>query len=309
MHKVREELASALGNDYRGEVMYDEPMSSHTYLGIGGPADIFVIPADAISLKKCLGFAVQRKMHVLIVGGGTNMLVSDNGFRGMLISLRHFSMKKTINERDDSDDVFIESGVPLQGLLGLCAEKGYAGIESLAGIPGTVGGAIVGNAGAFNQEIKDVITSLVIVNHNGNIKKVERKELSFGYRKLDIAEDVIVLSANMVLGKTDPEVIKRRMKETIEQKKRTQPVFERSAGCAFKNPEGDFAGRLIDAAGCKGMRVGGIAVSTVHSNFLVNKGNGTAAEYIELMNIVKEKVAEHSGIVLEPEIRIVDHVD
>lgn len=309
MHKVREELASALGNDYRGEVMYDEPMSSHTYLGIGGPTDILVIPADAISLKRCLGFAVQRKMHVLIVGGGTNMLVSDNGFRGMLISLRHFSMKKTINERDDSDDVFIESGVPLQGLLGLCAEKGYGGIESLAGIPGTVGGAIVGNAGAFNQEIKDVISSLIIVNHNGNIKKVARKELSFGYRKLDIAEDVIVLSANMVLGKSDPEVIKRRMKETIEQKKRTQPVFERSAGCAFKNPEGDFAGRLIDAAGCKGMRVGGIEVSTVHANFLVNKGNGTATEYIELMNIVKEKVAEHSGVVLEPEIRIVDHVD
>lgn len=309
MHRLRDELISSLGNDYRGEVMYDEPMSTHTYLGIGGPADLFVIPADAISLKRCLGFAAERKMRVLALGGGSNLLISDDGFRGMVVLLRHFNMKKTINEREGSDEIFIESGVSLQGLLGLCAEKGYGGIERLAGIPGTVGGAIAGNAGAFGQEMKDVITSLVIINRNGNIKKVEKQHLSFGYRKLDILDDVIVLSANMTLERTDPELIKRRMKESIDEKKKTQPVFERSAGCAFKNPEGNYAGRLIEAAGCKGMRVGDIEVSTTHANFLVNKGNGTSREYIQLMSIVKEKVAEHSGIVLEPEIRIVDHVN
>jgi len=308
MHKIREEFMSTLGNDYRGEIMYDEPLSSHTYLNIGGPADFFVVPADAISLKRCLFFSQDRKMPVLVIGGGTNMLIADHGFRGMVISLRHFNMKKTLNEKHDSDELFIEAGVPLQGLLGLCSEKGYEGIERLSGIPGTVGGAVTGNAGSFGQEMKDVVTSLITINHSGMIKKLEKEEFSFSYRKADIPGDVIILSVNMELGKKDPEQIRQAIRESIEEKKRTQPVSERSAGCVFRNPEGDSAGRLIDIAGCKGIHVGDIEVSTVHANFFVNKGAGTATDYFQLMNIVREKVSEKTGIVLEPEIRIVNHV-
>jgi UDP-N-acetylmuramate dehydrogenase len=305
MAELREELDSFLGNDYRGEILFDEMLSRHTYLGIGGPADIYVIPADAISLKKCILFAAGKKLPVVVLGGGTNVLAADQGFRGMVASMKYFNMRKMVNEWQGLAELFVEAGVFLQGLVNFCVEKGYGGIEGLTGIPGTVGGAIMGNTGAHGQEIKDVVHSLVVMNYAGMIKKIERSQISFGYRKSNLPAQSIVLSANMRFKKDNPEALEKKMRQFVMRKKSTQPLSERSAGCVFKNPEGDSAGRLIDSAGCKGMRVGDIEVSEVHANFLINRGEGKASEFLALMKTVRERVAERTGVVLEQEIRII----
>lgn len=305
MADLKESFATALGNDFRGELRHGEELGRYSYLGIGGPADLFVIPADAVSLKRCLRFAAERKLPLLVLGGGTNVLVPDEGFRGLVISLRYFNMKKMINEQKDSAELFVEAGVVLQGLIAFCVDRGYAGLEGLAGIPGTVGGAVVGNTGAYGQEIKDVVRMIVVMFRNGTIRKLEKEEFSFGYRSSSIPESPIVLSANMVFRRENPEKLKEAVRSNVEKKKTAQPVGERSLGCAFRNPEGDSAGRLIEAAGCKGLSVGDIEVSTLHANFLINRGHGTASEYLQLLEIVRQRVAEKTGIILEPEIRIV----
>jgi UDP-N-acetylmuramate dehydrogenase len=302
---LRREFESEMGNDYRGEVVFGEMLSKHTSLSIGGPADIYVIPADAVSLKRCLMFANERKIAVVVLSGGTNVIISDNGIRGMVISLKNFNMIKALHETNDSAELFVESGVPLQKLVNYCIENGYAGIEGLSGIPGTLGGAIFGNAGSFGQEIKDVIASLVVINRSGMIKRLGSKEFSFGYRRSNLGEGLIVLSANMIFGKADAASIREKAADYISRKKNTQPTAVRSAGCVYKNPVDDSAGRLIEKAGCKGLRVGDIEVSDVHANYFINRGKGTASEFLELMKMVEKKVVENTGIHLEPEVRII----
>lgn len=304
MMELREALMSALGNDFRGEVRGGEVLSGHSYLGIGGPADLFVVPSDALSLKQCLSFAAEMRLPVFVLGGGSNVLIPDEGVRGMVVSLSRFSMQKVISEKKDTIDLFVEAGVRLGRLISTCSEHGYAGIESLSGIPGTVGGAIAGNAGAYGHEIGSCVSSLIVLSLAGVIRKIDRDQISFQYRSCSAADDQLILSVVMSLAKVDASEVVRRATESLARRRATQPLGERSAGCAFKNPPGDYAGRLIEEAGCKGLRVGGIEVSSVHSNFLVNRGSGTSADYLELLDIVREKVGRMSGIQLEPEIRI-----
>jgi UDP-N-acetylmuramate dehydrogenase len=305
MDDLQAEFKNEMGNDYCGDVMFGEPLLKHTSLAIGGPADMYVIPSEAISLKRCLMFAMSRKMPVHVLGGGSNVIMSDRGFKGVVISLKYFNMIKMVNDRNGSVELFVEVGVPLQRLINFCVENGYAGIEGLSGIPGTVGGAIVGNAGSFGQEMKDVVESLVVSNHSGMIKRLSSGEFSFAYRAALIEKGLIVLSANMIFDKSEPAGLKAKVADYLSKKKSSQPLSERSAGCVYKNPEGAFAGRLIETAGCKGMRVGDMEVSEVHANYFINTGKGTAADFIELMKKVKAKVEESSGIRLEPEVRII----
>lgn len=305
MSNIQARFKEEMSNDYRGDVMFDEPLSKHVSLAIGGSADIYALPSDAISLKRCLEFARSRELPVTVLGGGSNVIISDRGIRGMVISLKHFTVIKVINDSNSSVELFVEAGVPLQRLVNFCVMNGYAGIEGLSGIPGTVGGAIIGNSGSFGQEIKDVISSLVVSNMNGIIKRLSSGEFSFEYRKILLEKGLIVLSANMIFDKSDATVLKERAVEYISRKKSSQPLSERSAGCVYKNPEGDFAGRLIDKAGCKGMSVGDMEVSDVHANYFINKGNGTAADFVALMKMIQERVEEKSGIHLDPEIRII----
>ncbi len=305
MDDLQAEFKKEMGNDYCGDVMFGEPLLKHTSLAIGGPADMYVLPSEAISLKRCLMFAMSRKMPVHVLGGGSNVIMSDRGFKGVVISLKYFNMIKMVNDRNGSVELFVEVGVSLQRLINFCVENGYAGIEGLSGIPGTVGGAIVGNAGSFGQEMKDVVESLVVSNHSGMIKRLSSGEFSFAYRAALIEKGLIVLSANMIFDKSEPAGLKAKVADYLSKKKSSQPLSERSAGCVYKNPEGAFAGRLIEAAGCKGMRVGDMEVSDVHANYFINTGKGTAADFIELMKKVKAKVEESSGISLEPEVRII----
>jgi UDP-N-acetylmuramate dehydrogenase len=290
---------------YRGDVEFGAPMKNHTSLAIGGPADVLVSPEDPMSLKNIALVSRKKNIPVLPLGGGTNVLVSDSGIEGVVINVKSFRMMQVIREEGDDVELFVEAGVPLQTLVNFCKEKGYAGIEGLTGIPGTFGGAVCGNAGSYGYEIKDVVQSLVIMSSDGKLDRFEAAAIGFGYRKSDIKPSDIVLNATIKLYKDDKEAVAGRVQRYREEKMKTQPISARSAGCVFKNPEGGSAGKLIDEAGCKGMKVGGIEVSSVHANFFVNSGGGTASDYRRLMQEVSVIIEKKCGVILKPEIKVI----
>lgn len=300
------DILKELKGYFKGDLRLNEDMSSHTTLRIGGLADIYAIPDDVLSLKNILIYLSDKDIPVTPLGGGSNILVSDSGIDGVVIS--SLSLKR-IEVIEDSDVVrlFVESGTSLQSLLNISKEEGLSGLEGLAGIPGTLGGAVKGNAGSFGMEIGDVIESIALMDLRGNISIINREEIGFRYRGSEIPEG-IVLSAIIRLKRDDPQEVAKRINSFHEEKREKQPLTLRSAGCVFKNPEGLKAGRLIDEAGCKGMGRGDIVVSTQHANFFINRGKGKASDFLSLMDEVKKKVFSYCGIELEPEIRIIGRV-
>ncbi|MDP2278232.1 MAG: UDP-N-acetylmuramate dehydrogenase [Nitrospirota bacterium] len=291
-------------DSFSGEVKFMEPMKAHTYLQIGGPADVFACPQDTVSLENILAALNEERIPFVTVGGGTNILVKDGGIYGVVISLKNFRCSDIVKEEKDMVMFFAESGTPLQKLVSFSKENGYSGIEGLAGIPGSVGGAIAGNAGAFGYSIKNSLVSVRMMNPDKGIYEMSASELGLEYRASKIPEDTVILSANMRLRKDVKEDVAKRIDSFLKQKRETQPLSEMSAGCVFRNPEGASAGRLIDEAGCKGMMIGNVEVSRMHANFFINKGDAKASDFLKLMDEVKAKVASVFGIELEPEIRI-----
>ena len=290
---------------FSGEVMFREVMKMHTSLKIGGPADVFVFPQEVISLKNILTALKRRDISFMPVGGGTNLLVRDGGIEGIVVSLRDCRRIEVVDDAKDMVSLFVESGAPLQKLVSFAKENGFSGLEGLAGIPGSVGGAIAGNAGAFGYSMKNVIVSAVVMHADGRLIKLDAEELRFEYRKANIPAGSIILSANIRLRKDIKEDIAKRIEGFLKEKRERQPLSELSAGCVFKNPAETSAGKLIDEAGCKGMRVGAAEVSALHANFLINKGNASASDFINLMDAVRAKVLATFGVELEDEIKIV----
>lgn len=290
---------------FKGDMRFVEPMMKHTSLRIGGPADVFAIPQDIPSLKNMLIILKRQGIPFLPLGSGTNVLIRDEGIEGVVISLMYFRKIEIISEDEGNVNVYVEAGTPLQRLVQFSKEKGYSGIEGLAGIPGSVGGAICGNAGAFGYEMKDVLSFVSMMDAEGYIKELRAEDIEFGYRRSSIPLDELLLGAEIVLKKDEKENVSSKIENFLKMKWESQPISEPSAGCVFKNSSGLSAGRLIDEAGCKGMRVGDVEVSSVHANFFVNKGKARASDFIKLMENVKSRVKETSGIELEPEIRIV----
>lgn len=290
----------------RGEVRYGEPLSAHTSLKIGGPAEVMVFPEDPLSVRHLLHAANQEKIPLFILGAGTNLLVSDEGIKGITVSLKAFSKIELTRGADDENAVlYVGSGVPLPRVVHFAKKNGYSGIEALAGIPGSFGGAVYMNAGSFGTEIKDVIDSVALMNRQGELKIMKKADLAFEYRNSNLPEDSIILSANIVLHKADPDEVAKKTDACMQRKRTSQPVGAHSAGCVFKNPKGEAAGSLIDKAGCKGMKIKGVEVSTVHANYFINSGNADFRDFIELMKIVIAKVKEKNRITLEPEIKII----
>jgi UDP-N-acetylmuramate dehydrogenase len=281
-------------------VRFNEPMSGHTSLRIGGPVDIAIFP-DEDNLPDLINILISEHIRYAVIGGGTNILVRDSGIAGAVIFTSKMNNIALDAERSALN---ADAGGSLQKIINICVENGLGGMEGLAGIPGSVGGAIAGNAGSFGYEIKDVIKSVRLLMPDGRIKDLSAGDMGFKYRSANIPADSIILAAVLTLKKDDPVEIKKKAMEFINEKKSKQPVSKPSAGCVFKNPQDTAAGRLIEDAGCKGMRVGDIEVSPMHANFFVNAGNGTADDFLRLMDIVSGKVKEKFGIILEPEIRI-----
>ena len=292
-------------DSFSGEVRFRETMKKHTSLKIGGLADVFASPQDAVSLKNMLILLEEKSIPFVPVGGGTNLLVRDGGIGGVVVSLRDFRRIEIVEEEKDLVTVFVESGVPLQRFVIFSKENGHSGIEGLVGIPGSVGGAIAGNAGAFGYEIKNVLVSVTVMHAGGKMDKMSAGELGLEYRASKIPTGSIILGANIKMRRDIKEDIAKRIDAFLREKRERQPISELSAGCVFKNPEGASAGRLIDEAGCKGMRIGDVEVSAVHANFFINRGNASASDFIRLMDEVRTKVISIFGVELEPEIRIV----
>jgi UDP-N-acetylmuramate dehydrogenase len=288
-----------------GEAKFMEPMSAHTSLRIGGPADIFVMPRTRSSLMNLHMNCKRSRIPFFPLGGGTNVLVRDGGIEGVVLSSMQFMNKEAVKEDDTHVYLSVDAGTMLQRLVNFSRENGYSGIEGLAGIPGTVGGAICGNAGAYGYEMKDVLVSVERMDSEGKIGRIRADEIVFGYRSSGILPGELVLSAVIKLRKDEKNEISARVENFLKMKRERQPLREMSAGCVFKNPSGVSAGKLVDEAGCKGLRTGDVEVSRVHANFFVNKGKARASDFLRLMEEVSHRVKEKFGVVLEPEIKIV----
>ena len=293
----------------RGEVRQNEPMSNHTSFRIGGPADALVAPADRDDLMVLLGEVRERDIPYAVLGSGTNLLVKDGGFRGVVISLKHLNAIETSREYRSLGGSFTvvraDAGATLAKLLSFAAEHGLTGLEFAAGIPGTVGGALCMNAGTAQGEIGDVVDSVTLLGPAGDLLVRHRDEMRFGYRTANVPAGHIVLDTNVILRHGDAGKIKAQVKQLLEQRKEHQPWGLPNAGSVFKNPMDEAAGKLIESAGLKGLTIGGAQISDKHANFIVNRGNARAADVLALMDAIREKVLEMHRIRLEPEIKII----
>lgn len=309
---LKSQLCKLLGE---ASVKEQELLSNHTTLRIGGPADILVMPASVDQIKKCVRMCQEEQVPYFILGRGSNLLVSDQGFRGVVIKLGMPFSAITVGaakeeletEEGKKEAVLVEAmaGVTLARLANVLAEEGLSGFECESGIPGTLGGAVVMNAGAYGGEISDHIVSATVLTPEGSVEELSREELKLGYRSSIVqqTEGMVVLSAKFLFPRGNREQIRARMEELNAKRRQKQPLEYPSAGSTFKRPEGYFAGKLIEDAGLKGFRVGGIEVSQKHCGFVINKEHGTAAQMAELMQQVDRIVFEKFGVHLEPEVR------
>lgn len=284
------------------ELRYNEPMSNHTSFRIGGGAEIMAFPKSAIELSNLLRFCAQIEEKPAILGAGTNVLAPDEGIRGIVICLKDCLDGM---ERVDDHHIRVMAGVTMTRLAVFAANLGLSGLEFAHGIPGTVGGGVYMNAGAYGGEIKDVVESVDIMDISGDIYTLSGEEMEFSYRHSILEErGGIVLSAVFRLQEKPVEEIKGKMKELMTKRSASQPLDLPSAGSAFKRPIGGYAAALIDQAGLKGFSVGGAAISTKHAGFAVNLGGATADDVKHLLRQVSDIVFESTGIRLDPEVRI-----
>ncbi len=286
-------------------VRANEPLAAHTTFRIGGPADFFAEVKTLDELIELVRRARQQHVPFFVLGNGSNVLVSDLGFSGLVIE-NHCAQVSLQALDATRARVRVESGAVLPGLANRLARQGWAGLEWAIGVPGTMGGAIVGNAGAHGACIADNLIGVTILDAENVIRELPKTELAFAYRtsRFKRARDEVILRAEIELERDEPNVCIARMQAYVEQRRRTQPT-EPSVGSIFKNPPGDFAGHLIDAAGLKGTRVGGVEVSPVHANFFVNRGGATASEVLQLIEIVRTRVRAQFGVELALEIQVV----
>ena len=280
---------------------FGEPLKRYTAWKIGGPADALLEPGSAQEVIEAVDKAHEHGVPVTVLGGGTNVLVRDGGIRGLTIRLA-----KSLREVEiEGERVSAEAGVLYPALANATAARGLRGLEFATGIPGTVGGAVYMNAGAYEGETKEVLR-WADVYRDGEVARMSNEDLELSYRRSILHDhpDWVVLRAGYSLAPGDPQELKARIKEFRAQRMNGSPNRP-SCGSTFKRPPGDFPGRVIEAAGLKGTRIGQIEVSPVHANYFVNLGGGTAGEAIELMALVRERVSERLGIELEPEVRVI----
>jgi len=291
----------ALTVDVEKLLRRNEPMSKHTYFGIGGPAKLYAEPSSEAELRALLEFFAGKREAIYILGGGTNLLVRDAGIDGLVISMKR--VRTECEAGRDGARVRVGCGGTLAALVRKTAAAGLAGLEGLVGIPGTVGGAVFMNAGGRHGCIGDRVRSVTLMDRDGKLAEVPAGELEFGYRSSGIGERII-LAAELELDRASPQELAREMESVRRSKLESQPMSEKSAGCVFKNPDDASAGALIDQLGLKGKRVGGAVVSEKHANFIVNTGGATAADVLELIEIIRERVMSEKGIPLELEVRV-----
>lgn len=284
----------------KARVLTDEPMSKHTTFRVGGNADYFVVVRDVEEIKFVLSCCKEENLPYYILGNGSNLLVGDRGYRGVIIQI----WKEMSNIKVEGTCIRAQAGVLLSKIGNVALDAGLTGFEFAAGIPGCLGGAVMMNAGAYGGEMKDVLKEVTVLTEDGECMTLQKEELELGYRTSIVAKKgYIVLEAVIQLDQGDKDKIKERMNELKLQRTTKQPLEYPSAGSTFKRPEGYFAGKLIQDAGLRGFQVGGAQVSEKHCGFVINKGGATAADIMELVSKVQEKIQAEFGVQLEMEIK------
>lgn len=281
-----------------GIIMEDEPMANHTSYGIGGPALAFIEPKSVKDIQMIKSFAQKHSVAIHCIGSGSNLLVSDNGIDGFVISLE----KSFKNILFDENRCYVGAGVKLSKLVKECIKRNLIGLETLIGIPGTLGGALIMNAGAFGNEISNYLISIELLNSKGIIEQKPANEIEFRYRSSTFNKDDIILSAEFQLEKASETEIRKNRDQANLSRKSAQPLKFRSAGSVFKNPKDFAAGYLIDQAGLKGKSIGGAIVSDIHANFIINQANAKAEDVVQLIKLIRNAIYKKYSIVLELEI-------
>lgn len=289
--------------EVQGDVRYDEPMRRHSSFRIGGPADVFISPASVDDLCTVLRVTNKMGMPVVVIGAGTNLLVSDEGLRGCVVRVGHHLGAV----QREGNILTADAGVPLPRLAGMAADWGLSGLEFAAGIPGSVGGAIVMNAGVHGADMSAVVDGVQVADHSGNLTFVLGSEMEFGYRnsRIRARRKLVVTAAVLSLIPGKVEQIRETMAAHLRKRRQTQPLGQPCAGSIFKNPPGDYAGRLIEQCGLKGYKVNDAMISPVHANFIVNTGDAHATDVMQLIAIARQRVLEQCGVSLQLELETI----
>lgn len=287
-------------NDFSDITLRDEPLAPYTWLKIGGPAQYFMSPRHPEELVEVIRCCHENQFPIRILGGGSNLLVRDEGVSGVVVRLTSETFQQV---RVEGNRVIAGSGASLSHLISHTVKEGLAGLDTLVGIPGTVGGALHGNAGGKSGDIGQYVKQVKVLTSTGELFTRKEDELLFGYRQSSLNE-LTILEAEFELQKEDPEEITRRMRKLWIMKKATQPLTFQSAGCIFKNPRGIHAGMLIDQAGLKGTKIGNAEISDRHANFVIAHKGASSNDVLRLIDLARSKVAEQFGVDLEVEIKI-----
>lgn len=285
----------------RKNILINEPLKNHTTFKIGGNADYLVMPKTREEIVNLIKFLKDNSINYFVIGNGSNILVNDDGFRGVIIKLgSQFSSATVLGNK-----IVLDAGITLKKISNILTKEGLKGFEELSGIPGSLGGAIYMNAGAYGREIKDVLYDVTFINSLCEIETLELKDIEMKYREtLFSKENLVVLGATLILEKGDKEEIKKRVREVTKMRVDKQPLNYPSAGSTFKRPEGHFAGKLIEDANLKGYTVGGAKISKKHAGFVINYNNATFNDVITLTQNVKKEVKEKFGVELELEVKV-----
>ena len=283
----------------KGSFLKDEAMAKHTSYRIGGPANAYITPRDKDDLSQILQFANQHGIATYFVGSGSNLLVADEGIDGLVITLGKSLKRLEIT----GATVFAESGVMLGKMVKECISRNLSGVESMIGVPGTLGGALVMNAGAFGGEISNYLKHVTVMEMDGQEKQYQPGDISFSYRHSTFPDDEIVISAEFELIQSDKDTVQEKRAVASGGRKATQPLKFRSAGSVFKNPKEGAAGYYIDQAGLKGTKVGDAEISPIHANFFVNHGKAKASDVVALIRLARETVHDKFGIMLDLEVK------
>jgi len=283
---------------FRGYIALNEPLKKYTSFRIGGPADYYLEPLNKEDLVSIVRYLQEQEIPFMMIGNGSNLLVSDDGVRGAVINVE----KGLSNISADGNDVDVEAGVRLPRFVDFCIQRGLKGVEMLPGIPGTIGGAVVMNAGAYGGEISDHLVEVEVLRA-GKILQVKKEDAGFAYRRSAFRRDIVLLATFRLSQGNKAELMKMR-RELLIKRNESQPLNMPNSGSIFKNPPGTFAARLIEDAGLKGKKIGGAQIAEKHGNFIVNMGKATAADVLALIRLARETVAQKFGITLELEVKL-----
>jgi UDP-N-acetylmuramate dehydrogenase len=295
-----------LEGSIKGTALIDEPMARHTSFRIGGPAWLYIECASVADLNRCFEVFEAHRLPWCVTGKGSNLLVSDEGFEGAVITLgREFKDFSFPDEESGQSLLVVGAGVQLSNLVQSAFKGGYSGLEFAVGIPGTVGGALFMNAGSAEEWIGTIVESVTVLRPGEGLRRYEARELSWAYRRSGLSAHEVIVEAELRVKRGHLSRIRAKMEASLKRRRKTQPLTVPNAGSVFRNPPDASAGRLIESAGLKGYTVGGASVSELHANFIVNNGSATAADVVAIIMHIRKRVKEDYGEELQPEIRFI----